>query len=291
MSETNATTVLAVVDEQPMSVALIETQVNEIQRLMANVMKEGPEGHFGTIPGCGEKKVLFQPGAQKLNQLFRLRPEHKRTLTDLGGGHREYLFDIDLIHIPTGNVVANGVGSGSTMESKYRYRDAYEPTGDEIPHDYSQNKAKYHKKRLKAWKFDDDWKWCRVVKGENPDIADCYNTVLKMAYKRALVAATLNATAASDIFVQDLDDTPLPPENGTDDPPTPDKLPLTDAQKELRQLLIDVANDGKQPTTQAETKVCADLLFKHSGQERVQALKSEQIPDVIQRIKGQRDDG
>ena len=143
---------------------------------------------------------------------------------------------------------------------------------------------------MKAWKFDDDWKWCRVVKGENPDIADCYNTVLKMAYKRALVAATLNATAASDIFIQDLDDTPIPPENGTDDPPTPDKLPLTDAQKELRQLLIDVANDGKEPTTQAETKVCADLLYNYSGEDRVQALKSEQIPDVIAKIKGASND-
>lgn len=65
---------------------------------------------------------------------------------------------------------------------------------------------------------------------------------------------------------------------------------LTDAQKELRQLLIDVANEGKEPTTQAETKVCADLLFKHSGQERVQALSDEQIPGVIEKIKGAAND-
>ena len=46
---------------------------------------------------------------------------------------------------------------------------------------------------------------------ENSDLADTYNTVLKMAKKRALVDATLTATAASDIFTQDLEDY-TPPE-------------------------------------------------------------------------------
>ena len=43
-------------------------------------------------------------------------------------------------------------------------------------------------------------------KVENDNPADCYNTVLKMAKKRALVDAVLTATAASDIFTQDLED-------------------------------------------------------------------------------------
>ena len=42
------------------------------------------------------------------------------------------------------------------------------------------------------------------TEGDNP--ADHYNTVLKMAKKRALVDAVLTATAASDIFTQDLED-------------------------------------------------------------------------------------
>jgi hypothetical protein len=40
----------------------------------------------------------------------------------------------------------------------------------------------------------------------NDDLADSYNTVLKMANKRALVAGILNVTAASDVFTQDLED-------------------------------------------------------------------------------------
>jgi hypothetical protein len=42
----------------------------------------------------------------------------------------------------------------------------------------------------------------------NPDLADTYNTVLKMADKRALIAAVLNGTAASDVFTQDVEDQP-----------------------------------------------------------------------------------
>jgi len=43
-------------------------------------------------------------------------------------------------------------------------------------------------------------------KAENPDIADVYNTVLKIAKKRAHVDAIITVTAASDIFIQDVED-------------------------------------------------------------------------------------
>ncbi len=42
----------------------------------------------------------------------------------------------------------------------------------------------------------------------NDDLADQYNTVLKMANKRSLIAAVLNVTGASDIFTQDIEDMP-----------------------------------------------------------------------------------
>ena len=55
----------------------------------------------------------------------------------------------------------------------------------------------------------DEGQWVIAEKGEkqeNPDIADVYNTVLKMAKKRAMVDAVLTITAASDIFTQDLEE-------------------------------------------------------------------------------------
>ncbi len=41
---------------------------------------------------------------------------------------------------------------------------------------------------------------------KNPDVADLANTILKMADKRALVAATLIATGLSEYFTQDIED-------------------------------------------------------------------------------------
>ena len=54
-----------------------------------------------------------------------------------------------------------------------------------------------------AWEIDVDTSLYRVP---NPDGADVVNTIQKMAQKRALVAATLIATSASEFFTQDVED-------------------------------------------------------------------------------------
>ena len=54
-----------------------------------------------------------------------------------------------------------------------------------------------------AWEIDVDTSLYRIP---NPDGADVVNTIQKMAQKRALVAATLIATSASEFFTQDVED-------------------------------------------------------------------------------------
>jgi hypothetical protein len=54
-----------------------------------------------------------------------------------------------------------------------------------------------------AWEMDADTTLYRI---QNPDVADLVNTIQKMAQKRALVAATLIATSASEFFTQDVED-------------------------------------------------------------------------------------
>lgn len=54
-----------------------------------------------------------------------------------------------------------------------------------------------------AWEIDVDETVYRIP---NPEIADVVNTIQKMAQKRALVAATLIATSASEFFTQDIED-------------------------------------------------------------------------------------
>jgi hypothetical protein len=113
--------------------------------------------------------------------------------------------------------MATGVGSASTMESKHRYRGGEKKTtGKPVPKEYWNLKKDGKDKEAQATiggpgfgpgKIDGAWMICE--KGEpmeNPDIADQYNTVLKMACKRAKVDGCLSATACSDIFTQDIED-------------------------------------------------------------------------------------
>lgn len=153
----------------------VRQQVNQIQYLMREVLKDGE--HFGTIKGCGTKPTLLQSGAEKIAYMFHFIPTYDVVRGDLEGNHREYEVKCTLTHRDTGQVMGSGLGLCTTLESKYRYR--YEG--------YRENR-----KRV-----------------ENPDIADTYNTVLKMAKKRAFVDAVKSTTAASDIFTQDIEDLPV----------------------------------------------------------------------------------
>lgn len=191
-------------------------QITLIQQIMDAAMKK--DHHYGTIPGCGEKPALFKPGAEKLCLTFHLSPTYDVTEEKGEHGHREYRVTCTLTARMSGVVVGEGLGSCSTMESKYRYRgSAAEETDQPVPRNYwdvrKENPAKAQEliggKGFTAKKIEGKgWMICKSTgeRLENPDLADQYNTVLKMAKKRALVDAVLTATAASDIFAQDLED-------------------------------------------------------------------------------------
>jgi hypothetical protein len=191
----------------------IKAQVQLIQEVMQAVMQEGH--HYGVIPGT-EKPTLLKPGAEKLTMTFRLAPMLQVQARDLDDVHREYQVRCTLVHIPTGRVYGEGVGLCSTLESRYRYRYA-ERTCPRCGRatiikgraEYGGGWLCYQRKGGCGAKFtaqDPAITHQQVGRMENPDIADTYNTVLKMAKKRALIDATLTATAASDIFTQDLED-------------------------------------------------------------------------------------
>jgi len=194
--------------------AEVKHQVNLIQEVMRDVMQDGE--HYGAIPGCGTKKVLLKGGAEKLLLTFRLHAlvDHEQ-VSDMAGGHREYRLTVGL-HNNAGTCLGQGVGSCSTMESKYRFREA----GRKCP--------QCGKEAIIKGKADFGGGWlCFAKKGgcgakwqdgaqeiesqatgriENDNPADQWNTCYKMAHKRALVSACLVTLAASDIFTQDLDE-------------------------------------------------------------------------------------
>lgn len=222
----------------------LQAQVTLIQEVMSAVMQEGV--HFGKIPGCGDKPTLLKPGAEKLSLTFRLRPiidnDRDVRVDDLGNGHREITVYCHVMN-SVGEELATGVGSCSTMESKYRYRGGEKiPTGEVVPTQYWNLKNAGKMSEAKALiggdgygvaKIEGVWQVCEIgEKMENPDIADTYNTVLKMAKKRAYVDGMLSATAASDIFTQDIED--MPPQGGQPAaaPPTKEPVKPTKAAKQ-----------------------------------------------------------
>lgn len=191
----------------------IIAHVRLIEEVKNAVMKEGT--HYGTIPGCGDKQTLLKPGAEKLLMTFHLCSEHEVAMTDLGGGHREYLVKTP-IRTPLGLLLAVGVGCCSTMESKYRWRASARKCpkcGKESiikgAEEYGGGWLCWKKKDGCGAKFRDGDATIEgqaAGKVENPDLADTYNTVLKMAKKRSLVDGALAATGSSDFFAQDLED-------------------------------------------------------------------------------------
>lgn len=211
----------------PLTAPEIKAQVQLIQEVMQAVMQEGY--HYGVIPGT-EKPTLLKPGAEKLTMTFRLAPLLHVDSRELGNGHREYQVRCTLVHIPTGRVFGEGVGLCSTLESRYRYRYAERlcpncgrPTIIKGKAEYGGGWLCFQRKGGCGAKFaDQDPAIVSQQAGriENLDIADTYNTVLKMAKKRALIDATLTATAASDIFTQDLEDF-VPPETAEPVKPEP----------------------------------------------------------------------
>lgn len=205
------------------AVVLRKTKMNEIlKRVMHEDKNDGNGGHYGVIPGT-KKKSLLKAGAEVLCTTFALAPSFDVEQTDLKNGHREYRVVSTLTHIPTGAVVGEGVGCCSTMEKKYRYRaggrkcptcgqptirpSKYAPRGspkDALPGFYCNSTAGGC-----GAEFAHDHRGVTdqsLEAVENADIADVYNTVLKMAKKRAQVDAVLTALGASDLFDQDRED-------------------------------------------------------------------------------------
>lgn len=210
LAQVDASSVPALIRPVASPKALIEAHKEGVA-LINQVLESGRD--YGVIPGTGDKPVLLKPGAERLLTAFgtyadpiiieseadhdrpveysltkwdfsKSRPSKEdadrmkaegigrwkktnngfvwQTRNDENGtsiGFYRYVVKCNIVHRQTGAVIASGVGSCSTMESKYI----------RSPRDYE-------------------------------------NTVLKMAKKRAMIDATLNAFGLSERFTQDAED-------------------------------------------------------------------------------------
>lgn len=219
---------VAVQNDKPLTATEIRSQVNTIQHVMQAVMIK--DTHYGTIPGT-KTPSLYKPGAEKIMATFRLSADPE--VTDMSDGDQiRYQVKVRLVS-PSGVFVGAGIGEASSNEEKYKWRNAVcDEEFSETAPDRKREKWNKGYNNAPAYKR-------QQIRTEPADLA---NTILKMAKKRALIDAVLTATAASDIFTQDVED--LPPEyiDGDEQPAQRQQQKKSPPQKQQAQQQ---GGDGK----------------------------------------------
>jgi hypothetical protein len=190
---------------------------NAMVGFVQQIMIKGSD--YGEIPGS-TKPTLLKPGAEKLVTFFGLTPRFtivKETENWGADGAEPFFYYWFRCGLWRGaNLVGEGDGSCNSHEVKYRYRQGSRKCPTCGKETIIKGKAEYGggwlcfvKKGGCGAKFADG---DQAIEGQqigrilNPDVADIANTVLKMAQKRALVAATLISVNASEFFTQDIED-------------------------------------------------------------------------------------
>jgi len=162
-----------------------------------------PEVDFTTkIFGKGKRPTLLDPGAGKLIGFFACRPRHRilerfYDKDEEGYESIRYVIATEIIQASTGNIVAEGIGSCSSDEKKYKYRWFF---GSELEK-MGVNQEERHK--LPTRKTGGGYTQYRV---RNPEIPDLDNTILKMASKRSEVDGCLQLPGVAAVFTQDVGD-------------------------------------------------------------------------------------
>ena len=195
------------------------TRYQDMKDFIEKVLHPGID--FGMIPGTNTKAVLLKPGAEKLAAFFGLTVTYEiiEKITDWTGhehGEPFFYYHYKTKLLRQGLVAGEGEGSCNSWETKYRYRKSERVCPACGAEAIIKGKAEYGggwicfaKKGGCGAKYKDgDPEIENQPTGRvpNPDVADIVNTIQKMAQKRALVAAVLNATNASDWFTQDVED-------------------------------------------------------------------------------------
>jgi hypothetical protein len=198
-------------------------RVAQLDQFYRDVMQEGTD--YGVIPGTA-KPSLYQPGAQLLDQIFGLVPSFLVEASSLIDWERpipffHYVIRCRLVARRSGELVAEAIGSCNSHEDRYRWRNARKACPRCGIESIARSRAEYGG----GYYCNKNQGGCGLSfkagtpgavdldaqaagRSANEDTASLENTILKMSQKRAHVAATLNATGASRIFTQDLEDLP-----------------------------------------------------------------------------------
>lgn len=167
----------------------------QLRQCMRAVLVENVD--YGKIPGMGDKPSLFKPGAEKLIQWFGFGFENVRDETERDAdGKRVGVTYRCTVHKQLADgrkvTVATCEGYAGYDEDKFY-----------TPLEAARAKAEANERKWAA----KDNRAPRPAKWENvSEYRAPWNSVLKMAQKRALVGAAIDATGAAGLFTQDLED-------------------------------------------------------------------------------------
>jgi len=168
------------------SPAALAEQAQEIREVMRAVLVENTD--YGVIPGTN-KPSLYKSGAEWLLKWggfgHRLEPVEVERDADGRKYGVTYRCTVTLLSDPSA-IVSTCDGYAGMDEDRFCQ------SVEELMAKEKANATKY--KRAAA-----EWKWAAPYRAP-------WNSVLKMAEKRALVGATLQACAASGLFTQDMED-------------------------------------------------------------------------------------
>lgn len=193
----------SIVRQNPAALAVRLSDMKEnrglTQRFFKEVMEEGVD--FGVIPGT-DKPTLFKAGAESLCELYGYAPTYSVSETnDLQTGFLRVVVTCTLVQRGSGDVVAQGIGECNTREARYFYRWMSENQLKKLPELWEVRDSFKKEERSGRGKDGRGWK-AMYYRIENDDLFTLWNTVTKMAKKRAHVDATLSATRSSGLFAQ-----------------------------------------------------------------------------------------
>lgn len=158
------TTELTIVDK---SIARVKQEINLAERMVEEVLAK--DFDWGIHPGTSSY-ALKDPGASKLINSFNCYSDPEILYRESTKNKISFVIKVKLVHRPTREVKATGVGSCTTTETKYQYRWVTNPESYGLDREGLKQKAgKY-----------------RIP---NLEMEELENTILKMATKRAEVDA------------------------------------------------------------------------------------------------------
>lgn len=211
------------------SVEAVIERLSLVQELMRRAMVANVD--YGQIPGTNSKPTLLKSGAEKICVMFRLCPIYQTAKT--WDGKHLTVESTCIICDLEGHHLGQASSMCSTKETKYAYRKQERTCPSCGKATIIKGKAEYGggwlcftKKGGCNAKFPDNDNRIAgqsVGRVDNEDIADSYNTVLRIAEKRAYIAAVRLVTGSSALFDEDTPEMERPEEHHT---PTPQASPV-----------------------------------------------------------------